>query len=73
MLFRTERSTDQVIRPVNLDALSRWVDYIPPDVKRDMEAIAPMLRKLGYDPMANPPNYGHPDPQVLNNTQRVCV
>ncbi|XP_067114242.1 protein-tyrosine sulfotransferase 2 [Osmerus mordax] len=70
-LSRMERSTDQVIRPVNLDALSRWVDYIPPDVKRDMEAIAPMLRKLGYDPMANPPNYGHPDPQVFNNTQRV--
>eukprot|EP00063_Salmo_salar_P019428 XP_013994263.1 PREDICTED: protein-tyrosine sulfotransferase 2-like [Salmo salar] len=70
-LSKTERSTDQVMRPVNLDALTRWVGHMPPDVMADMDAIAPMLGRLGYDPRANPPNYGQPDPQFLNNTQRL--
>lgn len=70
-LSRTERSTDQVIKPVNLEALTRWVGHIPTDVQDDLENIAPMLRRLGYNPNANPPDYGQPDPEVINNTQRV--
>ncbi|KAG9262944.1 protein-tyrosine sulfotransferase 2-like [Astyanax mexicanus] len=70
-LSRTERSTDQVIKPVNLEALTRWVGHIPLDVLEDLENIAPMLSRLGYDPSANPPDYGQPDPEVVNNTQRV--
>ncbi|XP_051539855.1 protein-tyrosine sulfotransferase 2-like [Myxocyprinus asiaticus] len=70
-LSRTERSTDQVIKPVNLEALNRWVGHIPADVKEDMQNIAPMLRRLGYDPNANPPDYGQADPEVINNTKRV--
>ncbi|XP_062870443.1 protein-tyrosine sulfotransferase 2 [Trichomycterus rosablanca] len=70
-LSRTERSTDQVIKPVNLEALTRWVGHIPVDVLRDMENIAPMLSRLGYSPNANPPDYGKPDPEVINNTERV--
>ncbi|KAL0965269.1 hypothetical protein UPYG_G00279060 [Umbra pygmaea] len=70
-LSRMERSTDQVIRPVNMEALTRWVGHIPPDVVEDMDVIAPMLWKLGYDPRANPPYYGEPDPQVLNNTEKI--
>lgn len=41
-----------------------------------MPVIAPMLAKLGYDPYANPPNYGKPDQKVVENTRRVrllCV
>lgn len=68
---RVERSTDQVIKPVNVEALSKWVGKIPADVLRDMAVIAPMLSRLGYDPHANPPNYGRPDPRVLDNTRRV--
>lgn len=68
---RVERSTDQVIKPVNVEALSKWVGKIPADVVRDMAVIAPMLSRLGYDPHANPPNYGRPDPKVLDNTRRV--
>lgn len=68
---RVERSTDQVIKPVNVEALSKWVGKISPDVLRDMPVIAPMLAKLGYDPYANPPNYGKPDQKVLDNTRRV--
>lgn len=70
---RVERSTDQVIKPVNVEALSKWVGKIPADVVRDMAIIAPMLSRLGYDPHANPPNYGRPDPKVLDNTRRVST
>lgn len=70
-IFRVERSSDQVIRPVNVEALSKWVGQIPGDVVRDMPSIAPMLAKLGYDPRANPPNYGSPDSDVADNTRMV--
>lgn len=70
-LSKLERSTDQVIKPINLEALSKWVGHIPEDVVRDMAQVAPMLAQLGYDPMANPPNYGKPDPMVLNNTHQI--
>ncbi|CAL8365389.1 unnamed protein product [Lota lota] len=56
-LSKVERSTDQVMRPLNTDALAKWVGHIPPDVLRDMAHIAPMLARLGYDPRANPPEY----------------
>lgn len=72
-VVRVERSTDQVIKPVNVEALSKWVGKIPADVVRDMAVIAPMLSRLGYDPHANPPNYGRPDPKVLDNTRRVSA
>lgn len=55
-------------KPINLAALSKWVEAIPDDVKQDMDKIAPALRVLGYDPMANPPKYGEPDAMVQNNT-----
>lgn len=67
-LSKVERSSDQVIKPVNLEALSKWVGNIPDDVVRDMADIAPMLSVLGYDPYANPPNYGKPDDLVAQKT-----
>nr|CAD7392314.1 unnamed protein product [Timema cristinae] len=70
-LSKVERSSDQVIRPVNLDALSKWVGHIPNDVVRDMADIAPMLSILGYDPDANPPPYGSPDSAVADNTRKI--
>ncbi|XP_028938042.1 protein-tyrosine sulfotransferase 1 [Ornithorhynchus anatinus] len=70
-LSKVERSTDQVVKPVNAGALSKWVGKIPADVLQDMAAIAPMLARLGYDPYANPPNYGKPDQKILENTRRV--
>ncbi|XP_075928750.1 protein-tyrosine sulfotransferase 1 isoform X2 [Petromyzon marinus] len=70
-LSKVERSTDQVVKPVNLEALTQWVGRIPEDVVRDMAHVAPMLSRLGYDPYANPPNYGSPDPRVLENTRRI--
>ncbi|PVD32928.1 hypothetical protein C0Q70_08375 [Pomacea canaliculata] len=69
--IQTEKSTDQVIKPVNIEALSKWVGEIPDDVVSDMHNIAPMLLTLGYDPYANPPNYGKPDPEVADNTLHI--
>lgn len=66
-----ERSSDQVIKPINTEALTKWVGNIPKDIVRDIDKIAPMLAKLGYDPHANPPNYGSPDTFVMNNTKRI--
>lgn len=60
-----------MIKPVNLEALSKWVNQIPQDVVKDMPVIAPMLAVLGYDPTANPPNYGSPDSFVADNTRRI--
>ncbi|XP_066502813.1 tyrosylprotein sulfotransferase 1, like [Hoplias malabaricus] len=69
-LSKVERSTDQVVNPVNTEALSKWVGSIPEDVVKDMDNIAPMLRRLGYDPFGNPPDYGTPDHLPLNNTKQ---
>jgi len=70
-LSKVERSSDQVIKPVNLDALSKWVGHIPDDVVQEMSNIAPMLAHFGYDPDANPPNYGKPDKLVVDNTNDI--
>ncbi|KPJ00233.1 PREDICTED: protein-tyrosine sulfotransferase [Papilio xuthus] len=61
-LSNVERSSDQVVRPVNLDALDKWVGQLPADVRADMAELAPMLSVLGYDPWANPPHYGTREP-----------
>lgn len=60
-----------MIKPINLEALTKWVGHIPEDVVRDMADIAPMLSVLKYDPYANPPNYGKPDAVVVDNTKDV--
>lgn len=70
-LSKVERSSDQVIKPVNLEALSNWVGKIPADVVAQMDMIAPMLRRLGYDPFSNPPNYGDPDLKIKENTFHI--
>lgn len=58
-------STDQVQRPLYLDALTKWCNEIPNDVKRDMPFLAPTLHLLGYNPLDNNPTYGEPDDFVL--------
>ena len=71
MYFRKELSTDQVNKPVNTEALVKWVGHIPPDVRADMDTLAPMLKKLGYDSSAYPPNYGTPDETVKEHTNML--
>lgn len=64
-LFRVEFSTDQVKKPLYLDALSSWFGRIPLDVEIDMPILAPMLSVLGYDPFDREPKYGEPDEFVF--------
>lgn len=66
-----ERSSDQVIKPINLEALTKWVDQFPEDILKNAARLAPMLVKLGYDPYSLPPNYGSPDAFVQNNTNSI--
>lgn len=61
-------STGQALKPVNLEALSKWTGHIPGDVLRDMGQMAPMLAQLSYDPCANPPNYYNPSPTPWSST-----
>ncbi|XP_065143609.1 tyrosylprotein sulfotransferase 1, like [Paramisgurnus dabryanus] len=72
-LSKVELSTDQVVKPVNTEALSKWVGKIPADVVSDMASLAPMLSRLGYDPLANPPNYNKPGLLFLNNNNTRIV
>lgn len=71
VLSKVERSSDQVIKPVNLEALTKWVGHFPDDVVKDMADIAPMLSILGYDPYTNPPNYGNAAQEVKENTLKL--
>ncbi|CAG0881176.1 unnamed protein product [Darwinula stevensoni] len=70
-LSKVERSSDQVIKPINIEALTKWVGKFPKDVVDDMPKIAPMLSRLGYDPYSNPPKYGDPDTVVALNTNEI--
>ncbi|OQV13567.1 Protein-tyrosine sulfotransferase [Hypsibius exemplaris] len=70
-LSNVERSSDQVIKPINIDALGKWVGVIPQDVVDSMATLAPMLQRLGYDPYSNSANYGTPDGMVINNTNSI--
>ena len=63
-----EKSTDQVQKPLYLDALTAWNGHLPDDVQKNLAEIAPMLGKLGYTyDMGPKPSYGKPDQSVLDN------
>ncbi|UJR21142.1 hypothetical protein I4U23_024241 [Adineta vaga] len=70
-LSKTEHSSDQVIKPINLEALTKWFDHIPADVRRELDTLAPMLKKLGYDTQSNTPSYGTADPLVIENMNKL--
>ncbi|CAF0953679.1 unnamed protein product [Rotaria sordida] len=70
-LSKTEHSSDQVIKPINLEALTKWIGHIPNDVKQDLDILAPMLKQLGYDTKSDVPSYGNADQLVLDNMNRL--
>lgn len=57
-LSKVERSSDQVSKPVNRDALHKWVGHIPENVASDLPILAPMMKVFGYDPTDPAPTYG---------------
>lgn len=69
--FRVEKSTDQVVKPINLEALTAWVKHFPVELRYTIRLLAPMLVRLGYDPDSYPPSYGKADISVTNNTVSV--
>jgi len=70
-LSKREISTNQVVKPVNTIALTQWVDAYNDSLRSQMDELAPMLKKLGYDTNAYPPNYGTPDEDVYKQSQIV--
>jgi protein-tyrosine sulfotransferase len=71
LFHRTEHSSDQVIKPINLAALTQWFGHVPANVRAQLDTLAPMLKKLGYDTQSNTPSYGTPDPLVLENMEKL--
>lgn len=69
----SERTSDQVIRPINTAALYNmsWIKTFPKDVLSEMATIAPMLETLGYNPNDTHPSYEKADPEVLRNNQEL--
>jgi len=63
-LSATEKSTNQVIKPLYTESLKAWVGHIPEDVLKELDTIAPMLSKLGYDANSTDPVFPEPDEEV---------
>ena len=42
-----ERSSDQIVKPINVEALTQWVGSFPEDLVSEMAQVAPMLSKAG--------------------------
>ena len=70
-LCSVEPSTNQVNKPINTEALTKWAGHIPSDVREDIDSVAPMLQRLGYDSHAYPPEYGVADDQVKLQSARL--
>jgi hypothetical protein len=68
---RTEHSSDQVIKPINLEALTKWTNTFPQEIKKELNTLAPMLKKLGYDIESDVPTYGSADQLVLDNMKEL--
>ncbi|KAK7597844.1 hypothetical protein V9T40_010069 [Parthenolecanium corni] len=73
VLSKVERSSDQVIKPINVEALKKWQQHFPEDVLKNAADVAPMLARLGYDPYIYKPDYGSPDALVRNNTNLIST
>ena len=70
-LSKVEMSTDQVIKPVNLEGLNSWTNKIPDNILDSLDQLAPMMKKLGYDTKSKLPYYGEADKIVKNNTLSI--
>ena len=70
-LSQSEKSSDQVIKPVNVESLYSWVGKIPEHVIEELDEIAPMMKTLGYDTSVSIPNYGKVDKLVEENTKKI--
>ena len=51
-----EWSTSQIKKPIYTESINAWRGKLPQYCLDRLEELAPMLRKLGYDPKANNSN-----------------
>ena len=51
--------------------MTSWIGRIPDKILSDIDRIAPMLKKLGYDTKSKIPQYGKPDKFVLDNIKNI--
>ena len=70
-LSKSEKSSDQVIKPVYLDGLNSWVGKIPKGILDELDQLVPMMKKLGYDTKSKWIDYSLADEKVKNNTQNI--
>ena len=71
--YSMEFSADQVMQPINANALSSWVENIPANMVDKIAELAPMLRTLGYNSDSQIANYTFAENDglnALNTTQR---
>lgn len=51
--------------------MNKWVGNLPGDINKEINTLAPMLKKLGYDTESDMPSYGVAEEFVLNNTNEL--
>jgi protein-tyrosine sulfotransferase len=49
--------SDNIKKPLNSDSLYKWVNNIPQSVLVQLQKLAPMMKKLGYDIKSEKPKY----------------
>lgn len=54
---RTERSTNQVSKPLYQEGLTDWMKDFPMHLYHNASHYAPLMAQLGYDTLRIPPNY----------------
>ena len=67
-LAKFEMSSNQVIKPLNLEGLDAWFGKIPQQVLGQIDSLAPILKILGYDTKSRKPNYIEADEMIRKNT-----
>ena len=65
-----KNSNDRVIKKANKESLYDWQGRIPLDISQELDTIAPMMKKLGYDTKSERPDYKKPDQQTLDKNFR---
>lgn len=51
--------------------MTKWFGHVPNDVRQELDTLAPMLKRLGYDTKSDTPSYGTADPLVLANMNKM--
>ena len=73
-LSKSEKSSDQVIKPVNLEGLNSWVGNIPVKLLNELDTLAPMMKTLGYDTKSHTGiEYSNADEMVKENTFKIKI